>query len=149
MNLALWVKRWKEALTACSPLTTSLLFEAHGKAEEQRDQIDFVRTLFRDLTLLSTSSDDDPTYSKRSLYLCETQVRNGHSMPRTAATEYLTTYTEDAIRSAYQRTFPGEAIGHVDVLVHAHESVVAVRPRLAWPPGATHQRNSRVEQNRN
>ncbi len=125
LNLALWVKRWKEALTACSALATSLLFEAHGKADEQQEQIDFVRTLFRDLTLLSTSSDDDPTYSKRSLYLCETPVRNGHSGPRTAAIEFLTTYTADAIRSACQRAFPGQVLGQVEVLVHAHESVVA------------------------
>lgn len=125
LNLALWVKRWKEALTACSALTTSLLFEAHGKSDEQREQIEFVRTLFRDLTLLSTSSDDDPTYSKRSLYLCETHVRNGHSAPRSAATEFLTTFTDDALRSAYQRGFPGQVIRQIEVLVHAHESVVA------------------------
>lgn len=125
LNLALWVKRWKEAFTACSALTTSLLFEAHGNADEQREQIEFVRTLFRDLTLLSTSSDDDPTYSKRSLYLCETHVRNGHSVPQAAAPRFLTSFTDVEIRTAYQLAFPGQAIGQVEVLVHAHESVVA------------------------
>lgn len=123
LNLALWVKRWKQALTACSDLATTLLFEAHGKPEEQREQMDFVRSLFHDVTELSTSSDDDPTYAKRSLYLCENRKRNGHSVSQEPQ-QYLTSYTDEAIRSAYQRAFPDEPIGKAEVLVHAHESVV-------------------------
>lgn len=125
LNLSLWVKRWKQVLTACAALTTTLLFEAHGTADEQREQVDFVRTLFHDLTPLSTSSDDDPTYSKRSLYWCENPARNCNSVPRTAAPACLTACTDEAIRAAYERAFPGEAVNHVAVLAQGHESSVA------------------------
>lgn len=125
LNLSLWVKRWKQVLASCSELTTTLLFEAHGNVDEQRDQMAFVRTLFTDITPLSATSEDDPTYSKRSLYLCGNPVRNGHSFAPTPPHEFLFSTTEEAIRLVYERAFPAEKVEQVVVLAHAHESIVA------------------------
>ena len=73
-NISIWVKRWKQVFSLCAELTDTMIFEAHGSDEQQAEQMNFVGSIYTDVQLVSEQSDDDPTYSKRKMYVCEKKV---------------------------------------------------------------------------
>lgn len=124
-NISLWVKRWKEVFAFCSELTQIVLFEAHGNDAQQADQINFVKSMYTNVTLLSEQSDDDPTYAKRKMYLCENRVRRGVLENPPADAKFLKVYSESSVKEAYEGVFRGEIVKSIRFFPNTHESVVA------------------------
>lgn len=124
-NISLWVKRWKEVFTLCSELTQSLLFEAHGDDTQQAEQLSFVHSVYSSVKLLSEQSDDDPTYAKRKMYLCENRTPRGVLDTLPASAEFLNVFSEGALKEAYEAVFKGESAQAIRFFPNTHESVVA------------------------
>lgn len=124
-NISIWVKRWKEVFTLCAELTQTLLFEAHGNEQQQAEQLSFVKSIYHDVRLLSEQSDDDPTYAKRKMYGCENRVEENARQGVPGNAECLKVYSEEAVKEAYEKTFPGQDVHTVHLFPNTHESVVA------------------------
>ena len=124
-NISLWVKRWKQVFTLCSELTTTMLFEAHGSDEQQNEQMNFVKSVYGSIRLLSEQSDDDPTYSKRKMYICESRIERKVLADNASNSTFLKVYSEDAVKKSYQEAFPEEQITSLHFYPNTHESVVA------------------------
>jgi aminoglycoside phosphotransferase len=124
-NISLWVKRWKEVFTRCSELTQSLLFEAHGNDDQQAKQINFVQSIYNSVKLLSEQSDDDPTYAKRKMYICENKIKRGMLDAQPTNAEFLKVFSESAVKEAYEAVFKGENAQIIRFFPNTHESVVA------------------------
>lgn len=71
LSVCMWIKNWKEFCTWCSKNAKSCLFETNGKKHEQAEQVEFLQTLYKNVTLIRDKSTDDQSQSKRKLYLCE------------------------------------------------------------------------------
>jgi aminoglycoside phosphotransferase/SAM-dependent methyltransferase len=124
-NISLWVKRWKEVFTLCSGLTQSLLFEAHGNDDQQAEQLNFVQSVYSSVKLLSEQSDDDPTYTKRKMYLCEHKIQRGVLDTTRVNAEFLKVFSESAVKEVYEAVFKGESAQVIRFFQNTHESVVA------------------------
>jgi aminoglycoside phosphotransferase len=124
-NISLWVKRWKEAFSFCSEQTKTMLFEAHGNEDQQLEQLNYVRSIYSDVVLISEQSDDDSTYSKRKMYLCENRIQRGVVEDISKSTNFLKVFSEGALKNAYEAIFPGEMVRSVHFFPNTHESVVA------------------------
>ena len=126
LNIAIWVKRWKEVVVACRTMASTLLFEAHGSPDQQAAQISFVESLYEDCTLLSAASDDDPTYSKRTMYLCQNAGTTGEIPPPAAEgdLQFLQSDNQDAALAGYASAITDEVVESFTVRAHS-ESVVA------------------------
>jgi SAM-dependent methyltransferase len=126
LNLSLWVKRWKDAFEACAKLTRTMLFEAHGSEQQQQEQLAFVRTVYGDVRLVSEQSDDDPTYAKRQMFLCEARIGGAVAAAEPAERSgHLQVFDEASVRSAYESIFAGEHARAIRFFPDTHESVVA------------------------
>lgn len=124
-NISLWVKRWKEVFALCSELTQNLLFEAHGNDAQQAEQLNFVKSIYADVKLLSEQSDDDPTYAKRKMYLCENRIQRGVLNNPPASAEFLKVFSESAVKEVYEAVFKGESVQAIRFFPNTHEGVVA------------------------
>lgn len=127
LNISLWVKRWQAVVKRCATLTDTVVFEAHGTAEQQSVQHRFMASVFTDITLVSEHSDDDPTYAKRSMYLCQGLVKAQppRQMPADGGLAVLEKVDPDSIRAAYLGAFPSARVERVHVYPNTHESTVA------------------------
>jgi aminoglycoside phosphotransferase len=125
LNLSLWIKRWKDAFILCSEISEKILFEAHGDEKQQDEQLNFVRSIYSNVSLLSEQSDDDPTYAKRKMYLCESRILRKVVKELTDDVEFLKVYSEEAVTKHYQLNFPGEQVQSLHFYPNTHESVVA------------------------
>ena len=123
-NISLWVKRWKEVFILCAELAETLLFEAHGNEQQQEEQLRFVKSVYRNVQLLSEQSDDDPTYAKRKMYRCDNRIERLTLQSVPADAEFLKVYSEEALKKAYQQTFSGQEVKTVHFFPNTHESVV-------------------------
>ncbi|WP_435277331.1 cupin-like domain-containing protein (plasmid) [Psychrobium sp. nBUS_13] len=124
-NISLWVKRWKQVFSLCSEMTTTLLFEAHGSDEQQQEQMNFVKSVYANIRLLSEQSDDDPTYSKRKMYICENKIERKVLGELSENSNFLKVYSEDAVKQSYEEAFKGESVSTINFYPNTHESVVA------------------------
>lgn len=70
LNVAMWIKSWEKVFYFCSKITETMIFEAHGSIERRSKQLEYVRSIYSDVVLLSEGSADDSTYSERELYIC-------------------------------------------------------------------------------
>lgn len=120
LNLALWVKKWQQVVLHCAKLSDVVIFEAHGSAAQQEQQVAFLRTCFSDITLVSEISDDDPTYAARAMYLCRGQVSAQVPLNEDAVT--FVTADEGAIVAAYEACFPDEKVQSVNIFSTGVES---------------------------
>jgi SAM-dependent methyltransferase len=124
-NISLWVKCWKDVFKLCSELTETMLFEAHGNEAQQDEQINFVNSIYSDVSLLSEQSDDDPTYAKRKMYICENRIERQKIEGNTTNDIFLKVHTEESVKEAYEKTFPSEVANKIYFYPNTHESVVA------------------------
>ncbi|WP_457336309.1 cupin-like domain-containing protein [Rhizobacter sp. P5_C2] len=125
LNISLWVKRWKEVVNHCAALSDTLVFEAHGNAQQQAEQLRFVQSVYGQTQLLSQQSDDDPTYAQRSMYLCSDRTADEGSPDALAQAPVLGDGDEGAVRAAWRACFPNSLPGSVKVFPNTHESIVA------------------------
>jgi SAM-dependent methyltransferase len=59
LSIALWVKKWKEVVQECHKLSECLLYEAHGKEDFKKEQIDYLKTLYPNVILVAAQALDD------------------------------------------------------------------------------------------
>lgn len=124
-NISLWVKRWKDVFIRCADLTDVMVFEAHGSDQQQQGQLRFVQSVYQNARLISEQSDDDPTYAKRKMYLCENRVARLAANEAVEAVLFLAAHSEEAVKERYEKCFPGEQVESISFFPNTHESFVA------------------------
>jgi len=124
-NISLWVKRWKDVFRLCSSMTSCLLFESHGTLAQQKAQLDFVSTIYKEVVLLSDQSDDDPTYANRKMFLCEKRIDNKIFEVDLNDVTLLDQFDRRSIQVAYEKAFSDQVVRSIHLFPSTHESVVA------------------------
>ncbi len=76
LAICLWVRNWRNVIKFAARTADKLLFETHGTEEQKREQLDFVRSCYGTVSLVSARSSDDPGQKERSLYLCSGALIN-------------------------------------------------------------------------
>ena len=71
LSVCMWLKNWKELILFVESISKTLLFESNGTAIQQQEQIDFLKSTYKDVLLINEISDDDPLQKKRKLLLCK------------------------------------------------------------------------------
>lgn len=67
-----WISNWREVVQYMASVSGSLLFETNGTEVQQQAQIDLLKTLYGEVTLLASSSNDDRTQQlHRKLLWCQ------------------------------------------------------------------------------
>lgn len=70
LSLAAWVPNWKDVATFASSISDAMLFEAQEPESAKKIQISHLSSLYKHVSLVRATSDDDPDNKSRSLYLC-------------------------------------------------------------------------------
>jgi SAM-dependent methyltransferase len=63
-----WVSNWREVIDFAANISTSMLFETTGTDEQQADQENYLRRLYRNVVLLAGTSEDDRLQKRRRLF---------------------------------------------------------------------------------
>ena len=71
LSVCMWLKNWKELILFVQSVSENLLFESNGSDEQQKNQIDFLKSIYKEVLLINEISDDDPLQKKRKLLLCK------------------------------------------------------------------------------
>jgi SAM-dependent methyltransferase len=71
LSVSMWIKNWKDLCKWCSINAKSCLFETNGKKDQQSEQVDVLKSLYKTVILIRDQSVDDKSQSKRKLYYCE------------------------------------------------------------------------------
>lgn len=77
LSIALWVKKWREVVQWCYESSDSLLYEAHGKEDFQKRQIDHIKSIYPHVSTVALKAVDDHESSKskgklnRKTFLCK------------------------------------------------------------------------------
>jgi len=71
LAVCMWIKPWKKLVTWCSENAKSCLFETNGKKFQQQEQVEYLKTVYKTVTMIRAKSTDDPGQPNRSLYYCE------------------------------------------------------------------------------
>jgi len=79
----------------CAELTDVMVFEAHGNDQQQEGQLRFVQSVYQNARLISEQSDDDPTYAKRKMYLCENRVEKQAANESGNSAQFLAAHSEE------------------------------------------------------
>jgi 2-polyprenyl-3-methyl-5-hydroxy-6-metoxy-1,4-benzoquinol methylase len=64
LSIAVWISTWKDIINKIKP--SLLIFESHGKMEDQKDQLDFLNEKFNEIIFIETEEEHG-----RKLYLCK------------------------------------------------------------------------------
>jgi SAM-dependent methyltransferase len=70
LAVCVWIENWREVVHFANAVGDALLFEANGKPEQQQEQVDLLKAIYKDVQLLQEHSLDDPLHKKRKLYWC-------------------------------------------------------------------------------
>jgi SAM-dependent methyltransferase len=70
LSMALWVKKWKQVADHAASISDTLLFETHGPIKFQEEQVNYLKSIYRQITRIRDNSNDDPGTTNRQLYLC-------------------------------------------------------------------------------
>jgi SAM-dependent methyltransferase len=71
LSVCMWLKNWKELITFVQEISETLLFESNGSDIQQKEQIAYLKSIYREVLLINEISDDDPLQKKRKLLLCK------------------------------------------------------------------------------
>mgnify|MGYP005623436315 CR=1 FL=1 len=71
LSVCMWLPNWKELIQFVQNTSDNLLFESNGKEEQQEEQIEFLKSIYKDVLLINETSEDDPLQKKRKLLLCK------------------------------------------------------------------------------
>jgi hypothetical protein len=91
LSVCMWLDRWQDVVHHAASLSSELLFEANGTAEQQRAQESLLRSLYYDVHRLSDASEDDAVQKQRKLFRCE--------KPKVSAPRQLYPVTMPSMRS--------------------------------------------------
>lgn len=71
LSVCMWLKNWKELIRFVQKISETLLFESNGSDEQQKGQINFLKSIYKEVLLVNEISDDDSLQKKRKLLLCK------------------------------------------------------------------------------
>ena len=63
-----WLSNWRDVIDFAARISPSMLFETTGTDEQQSDQEDYLRRIYRNVELLAGTSEDDSTQKRRRLF---------------------------------------------------------------------------------
>lgn len=70
LSIAMWIKTWREVIDFSAKLAPQMLFESNGTPEQQTEQVDYLKKVYRTVERVREQSDDDPSQKNRQLFLC-------------------------------------------------------------------------------
>lgn len=70
LSICIWVANWQDVLVKVKSLSEKLIFESNGKDHQQQEQIDFLKSIYKNVDLVHERSEDDPTQKFRKLLVC-------------------------------------------------------------------------------
>lgn len=70
LSVCMWIKDWKSLVKWVYENSNHCLFETNGKKEQQQEQIDFLKSLYKDVTITHNQSLDDNSQKKRMTVWC-------------------------------------------------------------------------------
>lgn len=68
LSVCMWITNWQEVIDFAQSKSSAMLFETNGTAQQQQQQIDYLRTRYQDIQLLAETSNDDPGQKQRQLF---------------------------------------------------------------------------------
>lgn len=71
LSVCMWIDNWKEVIQFARKVSKALLFESNGKNELQIEQLDYLRSIFDSVDLISGQSKEDSLQKRRKLYFCQ------------------------------------------------------------------------------
>lgn len=71
LAVCMWIKNWREVVLWVKDNSNYCLFETNGNKKQQEEQINFLKSTFKEVTMLSEKSSDDPNMKKRKLLWCK------------------------------------------------------------------------------
>lgn len=70
LSMAKWVGNWRDVVLFCKTISEMMVFESNGIPKFQIEQESFLKKNYKNVTLISESSDDDPKQKNRRLFIC-------------------------------------------------------------------------------
>lgn len=70
LAVCMWIENWKEVIQFAHQISHSLLFESNGKQEQQLEQLEYLKSVYGSVQLLSENSQEDSLQRNRKLYFC-------------------------------------------------------------------------------
>lgn len=71
LSICMWIDNWRQVIDCAARVAPAMLFESNGKPEQQAEQVEYLRSRYQSVQLLSGQSADDTIQKKRRLYLCQ------------------------------------------------------------------------------
>lgn len=69
LSVCMWLKHWREVINFAQSKSSLMLFETNGTSSQQQQQLDYLRTKYKRLELISETSEDDAQQKNRKLLL--------------------------------------------------------------------------------
>lgn len=70
LSVCMWIKDWRSLVRWVHANSSHCLFETNGKKDQQQEQIDFLKSLYKEVRITHETSDDDPGQKKRKTVWC-------------------------------------------------------------------------------
>lgn len=71
LAVCMWIPNWKSLIKWVYDNSNVCLFETNGKKNQQEEQISYLKNLYKTVTVIKESSDDDLKQKKRITLWCE------------------------------------------------------------------------------
>lgn len=78
LSLCMWLKNWRDVVAYGARISDAMIFETNGTDEQQLAQEQYLKILYRNISLLAGSSEDDPKQKRRKLYYCREPLATPH-----------------------------------------------------------------------
>lgn len=76
-----WLRNWRDVIDFAAGISTSMLFETTGTDEQQAQQEEYLRHVYRDVQLLAATSEDDPNQKRRKLLYLSVPIATASDRP--------------------------------------------------------------------
>jgi len=70
LSICMWIKKWKELIDFLKNNVEIIIFESNGTAIQQNEQIQYLKTKFTKVQLVSENSYDNIVPTGRKLFIC-------------------------------------------------------------------------------
>jgi SAM-dependent methyltransferase len=68
LSVCMWLKNWQQVIDFAHAKSHSMLFETNGSAAQQDEQLNYLKTKYSGVDMISEISDDDPVQKFRKLF---------------------------------------------------------------------------------
>ena len=70
LSVCMWIKNWKDVIKFSSRISENMIFESNGSEEQQNEQINYLKKIYKNVVLINERSEDDSSQKFRKLLLC-------------------------------------------------------------------------------